>query len=352
MVYAYFFAVVLLTIVGCSTLSIPSFGKLPTGERLARIQQSPNYDTLQHKFKNQSPTTIRTTNKSTFRWVYDYLFPKNAALLVPTQKVPAQYTNLTTLADNHIVWLGHSSYFMKADNKNILIDPVFHSAAPLSFIVKPFPAEYNYSATDLPEVIDILIITHDHWDHLDYKLMKQIKSRIKHVVCTLGVGSHLEYWGFLPANITELDWYQEATVDNLQFTSLPTRHFSGRGLKRAQTLWGSFLLQTSQKQVYIGGDSGYGTHFAQIGKQYPQIDFAILENGQYNEDWANLHTLPPELPKVMENLKAKRYFTGHNSKFKLSQHPWDEPLQTLKKIKNEHPDWQIEEPKIGRPMAI
>lgn len=250
-----------------------------------------------------------------------------------------------------MVWFGHSSYFIRLDDKNLLIDPVFNEASPVSFMVKPFDAEYNYSTNDIPN-IDLLIITHDHWDHLDYKAIKELKGRISKILCPLGVGSHLEYWGFSPEQITELDWDEETSLLDMKITCLPTRHFSGRGLLPTKTLWGSFMLQAQDKTVYVGGDSGYGKHFSRIGAQFPNIDFAILENGQYDEDWKHIHTQPYELPKVMKELGAKLYFTGHNSKFELAKHSWQEPLETIKKIQETEPEIHLLTPKIGRVEAF
>ncbi|MGP1500620.1 MAG: MBL fold metallo-hydrolase [Bergeyella cardium] len=329
-------------------LNTPKFGKLPSGERLKRIEASPNYKN--GKFVNLEHTPQLTSDKSFIQSLYEYLF-KKAKSSKPTTKVPAEKTNLSNIPNNSMVWFGHSSYFIRLDDKNLLIDPVFNEASPLFFMVKPFDAEYNYSTNDIPN-IDLLIITHDHWDHLDYKAIKKLKGRISKILCPLGVGSHLEYWGFSPEQITELDWDEETSLLDMKITCLPTRHFSGRGLLPTKTLWGSFMLQAQDKTVYVGGDSGYGKHFSRIGAQFPNIDFAILENGQYDEDWKHIHTQPYELPKVMKELGAKLYFTGHNSKFELAKHSWQEPLETIKKIQETEPEIHLLTPKIGRVEAF
>ena len=230
--------------------NLPSFGKTPSGERLARIQQSPNY--REGKFQNLEPTLQFTSDDNILKTAYHYFFP-DVQDLNPSTPIPAVQTDLQSLPNNAMVWLGHSSYLLNVNNTRVLVDPVFHSASPFSFMVKPFKATYNYSSADMPDSIEVLVLTHDHWDHLDYTAMKELKSRIQHVVCPLGVGAHLEYWGFDPAKITEMDWQENTTVANLKFTCLPTRHFSGRGLKRAQSLWGSFMLETGTYTIYIGG---------------------------------------------------------------------------------------------------
>lgn len=176
--------------------------------------------------------------------------------------------------------------------------------------------------------IDLLIITHDHWDHLDYQTVKRLKGRIGKVICPLGVGEHFESWGFGKEDITELDWQENTiTSEGLTVHCLPARHFSGRGVTSNQTLWASFLLETLSGNIYLGGDGGYDKHFLKIGEDYPRIDLAILENGQYSENWKHIHTMPQELGSVAKDLKAKRVITVHHSKYALSKHPWDEPLK-------------------------
>ena len=350
MLYIFLGLIILIAIIAAIILNQAEFGKLPSGERLARIEKSPNYKN--GKFHNLSETPQLTSDKSFFENLYLFIFPE-VKDLKPSRKIPAIQTNLkeTPLNEDIMVWLGHSSYYMQVSGKRLLVDPVFHSASPFSFMVKPFDAEYNYSSADLPE-IDLLIITHDHWDHLDYTVMKEMKDKIKKVLCPLGVGAHLEYWGFKPEQITELDWNEKTFIDNMKFTCLPTRHFSGRGIQPTKTLWASFMLESEKNTLYIGGDSGYDTHFIEIAKQFPNIDLAILENGQYNEDWRYIHLLPEDLHKAMKDLKAKRYFAGHNSKFALGRHSWYEPLNTIDKITKQDSKIHAITPKIGEIVKL
>ena len=181
--------------------------------------------------------------------------------------------------------------------------------------------------------IDYLVISHDHWDHLDYHTVKQLKGRIGKVVCPLGVGEHFEHWGFDKSRIIELDWKESATLSQ-QFIihCLPSRHFSGRGLTPNQTLWASFLLETPDRKIFIGGDGGYGSHLKQIGEQFPDIDLAILENGQYNEDWKYIHTMPSLLEQTIKDLRVHRVLTVHHSKYALARHRWDEPLKNARNL--------------------
>ncbi|GJH40014.1 MBL fold metallo-hydrolase [Capnocytophaga sp. HP1101] len=348
MLYTILILVAIIGIGAAIVLNLPNFGAIPSGERLARIEQSPNYRDGQ--FQNLEHTPQLTSRNSFWQTLYEYFFP-DVKDLSPAEVLPAVQTDLSTLPDNSMVWFGHSSYLLNLNQKKILVDPVFYSGSPFWFMVKPFKATYNYSSADMPAVIDILVLTHDHWDHLDYTVMKELKDRVQHVVCPLGAGAHLEYWGFDPAKITELDWQDETTVDSLKFTCLPTRHFSGRGLRRAKSLWGSFMVETGTYTVYIGGDGGYGKHIAEIGKRFPHIDLALMENGQYNENWKYIHFLPEDLRKALNEIGAKRYFTGHNSKFVLAQHPWYEPMRNVQAYAKED-SLNVITPKIGEVVHI
>jgi L-ascorbate metabolism protein UlaG (beta-lactamase superfamily) len=202
-------------------------------------------------------------------------------------------------------------------------------ASPVSFFNKPFKGTDVYKPEDIPE-IDYLIISHDHWDHLDYNTVMALKDRIGKVICGLGVGAHFEYWGFDKEDIIELDWNESASLNNgFKVYCLPARHFSGRGLSPNQSLWASYLIETPTQKIYIGGDSGYDTHYAEIGKQFGNIDLAILENGQYDKDWRYIHLLPENIIRAFKDLNAKKLFTVHHSKYALGNHPWDEPLKNI-----------------------
>lgn len=309
-------------------INLPKFGRTPRGERLERIKQSANYS--DGKFHNRHITPQFATDKNMFSVMLDFLFSKNKDVR-PDKPVPAIKTDLKSIGKdrNYFVWFGHSSSLIQADGKRILIDPVFESASPVSFFNKPFRGTDIYKPQDMPG-IDYLIITHDHWDHLDYDTVIKLKDRIGKVICPLGVGEHLEYWGFDKANIIELDWDEQATPDdNFTIYCLTARHFSGRSFSPNSTLWASFMLQTPSLKIYIGGDGGYDTHFAEIGKQFPDIDIAIMENGQYNNDWKYIHLMPEYLVKAIKDLNPRKVFTVHNSKYALARHAWTEPLDNI-----------------------
>lgn len=325
--------VIVIGMAGIIFVRQPQFGRLPQGERLERIKKSPHYKNGQ--FHNLHSTLMMTADKGRLEVLWDFIFKKEEGLR-PQEEIPAIKTELKNMGrdENILVWFGHSSYFIQLDGKRILVDPVFCAAAPLSFLNRPFKGTDIYKPEDMPD-IDYLVITHDHWDHLDYNTVVRLKNRVGKVICPLGVGEHFEYWGFDKSRLVELDWFEDAGLDEgFLIHCLPSRHFSGRFLESNRSLWASFLIETPSQKIYMGGDGGYDTHFAGIGKKYPGINLAILENGQYNEDWKYIHTMPACLTRVAEDLGADKYLTVHHSKYALARHRWDEPLRNAMNLKD------------------
>lgn len=319
---------VILAVMGPIIVHLPRFGKAPSGERKQRISRSPNF--RRGHFCNLDDVELRLSWRKMRRVLRKHVFKKKKIALKPEQPLNMAKHDLKSLpADRDFyVWFGHSSYLLSLHGTSVLVDPTFCTAAPFSFVNKPFSGTDAYLPEDMPDHIDYLMITHDHYDHLDYKTILRLKDRVDRVVCPLGVGSHLERWGVDPAHIVEMDWddvFDAGT--SWRIVCLPSQHFSGRAMRRNNTLWASFLLQTPYGNIFAGCDGGYGPHFKQIGKRFPNIDLAILENGQYNELWAPIHTLPPFLGEEAVDLGAKQIITVHHSKYALALHPWDEPLQ-------------------------
>ncbi|MBZ4043797.1 MBL fold metallo-hydrolase [Flavobacterium hibisci] len=310
----------------------PRFGKKPSGERLALIKKSPQFKN--GRFENISFTPELAEGYGYFEVLYEFFF-KKVDRKIPTDTIPSIKTNLHELSpdQNIMVWFGHSSYFIQLEEKRFLIDPVFSgNASPIYGSTKSFKGTDIYTSDDFPE-IDYLLITHDHYDHLDYKTIMDLKPKIKTVICPLGVGSHFEFWKFRVENIIEKDWHEKVELDqNLTLYTTPSRHFSGRSINRCNTLWTSFVLETKDFKMYLGGDSGYDSHYAEIGKKYGPFDIALIDNGQYNEKWKYIHNMPEDVLKAMKDLKAKRAFPVHNSKFPLSLHSWDEPLVKITEL--------------------
>lgn len=308
-----------------------SFGKAATGDRLNRILHSPNYS--KGKFQNQSFTPDIAEDVSIFKVLNDFLFNRSKRNK-PARVLPSQKTNLMSLDPEKdvLIWFGHSSYLMQIDGKKILVDPVFcgHSS-PFSFMVQSFKGSDVYTAEEMPS-IDYLVVTHDHWDHLDYQTIVKLRPKVGKVITGLGTGAHLESWGFEPDRIIEMDWNEQADLGNgFLVTATPGRHFSGRGVKRNQSMWASFVLQTPSKKIFIGGDSGYDTHFAKIGNEHGPFDLALLECGQYNNSWRYIHMMPEQTVQAAIDLKAKVLMPVHWAKFALALHAWDEPIERVTK---------------------
>ncbi len=324
-----------ISIVIFGILKQSKFGKLPSGEQLEVITESPNY--RNGSFQNIHHTPDITEGYTYFSVLYEFLFTKRPRLR-PIDSIPSTKVDLIHLdpKEDVLVWFGHSSYFMQIDGKKMLIDPVFSGyASPFSFATKAFKGTDPYSTDDIPE-IDYLFITHDHWDHLDYQALKNLKPKINKVICGLGVGGHLEHWGYKRDIIIEKDWNEGIDLDTgFMAHTAPARHFSGRAFRRNKTLWTSFVLETPTMKIYIGGDSGYDTHFAEIGEAFGEFDLVILENGQYDEKWKYIHMMPGEVLQAAKDLNAKRLFPVHSSKFAISHHPWDDPLKQITELNKE-----------------
>lgn len=331
-------------------MSQERFGKLPSGERLEKIQQSPNY--RDGSFQNLSHTPDLTEGASYWTVAKKFIFGKDKRS-EPKDNIPSMKTDLFTLDPNQdiLVWFGHSSYYMQLEGKRILVDPVLSGyASPFSFTTKAFKGTDQYTVEDIPE-IDYLFISHDHYDHLDHKTIKKLKPKIKQVICGLGTAEHLEYWGYDPLIIIEKDWNESFDIGHFTVHTVPARHFSGRLFKRNQSLWMSYVLQTPNLKIFIGGDSGYDTHFADIGEKFGPFDLSIMENGQYDDSWNLIHLMPDQFLQAARDLKSKRVFPVHGSKFALANHAWDEPLVRITELNR---DLQVPliTPIIGEPVYL
>lgn len=344
---------VIFIILFITIINLPVFGKLPNGLRLAAIRHQPNYKN--GSLQNLSVTPMQPEGISFFTVLKEFLFGKHPDKS-PVNALPyikPQLNNIPDHSETEIIWFGHSSYLIKINGYRILVDPIFSKTpSPFSFVGgKAFKGTDFVKAEDF-ENLDVLVITHDHYDHLDYHSVLKIAPKTKKIVTSLGVGAHLEKWGISADKINELAWDESVSISaGINFTAVPARHFTGRKFKRNQTLWSAFILQTPDQKLFLGGDSGYDTHFAEIGQQYGPFDIAMLECGQYNAYWPYIHMFPEQTVQAAIDLKARVLLPVHWAKFSLAMHPWNEPIERVVVAAN-HLKQPIVTPKLGETIVL
>ena len=347
--------VTILIVIGLSASVIlfmqqGTFGRDPAGIRLDRINHSPNY--RDGAFQNLEFTPVMPENVSYMGMMKDFI--KKDKDNIPPQPIPSIKTDLKSLSDTvpTIVWFGHSSYLIKSKGVTVLVDPVFSGyTSPVSFFGKAFAGADVYKVDDMPD-IDMLVLSHDHYDHLDFETITRLIPKVKKFYTALGVGAHLERWGVPADRIVEFDWWESQPVStDISLTAVPARHFSGRSFVRGKTLWTAFVLKLHGYNLYLGGDSGYGPHFRAIGEKYGPFDLAILECGQYGKDWPHIHMFPEEVAQAAQDLRAKTILPVHWAKFSLAIHAWNEPIQRLTKEAAEK-NLNVTTPKIGEPLMV
>ena len=301
----------------------PTFGADPSGDSLKKIKASPNYHS--GRFSNLTETRISTRDPSEPLDLASWLNPpedKN-----PREPLPSKKFDAATLTPGSFVWLGHSTILFNTNSLIILTDPVFNRASPIPVFGKPFALQHSPSLASLPE-IDIVLISHDHYDHLDHVTITGLAETSTIFLVPLGVGAHLQRWGIPHSRITEFDWYDSHTIHNTEFTMTPARHFSGRGLtNRDKTLWGSWVVKSTSLNVFFSGDTGYFEDLKSIGKNHGPFDISFIENGAYHKDWAQIHMMPEESVQASVDINSKVYFPIHWGKFDLAQHRWKAPVK-------------------------
>ncbi|MDR0826750.1 MAG: MBL fold metallo-hydrolase [Desulfovibrio sp.] len=243
-------------------------------------------------------------------------------------------------------WLGHSTLIIELDGKRLLVDPVFGNAAPVPGIVRRYE-ESPLKREDLP-CIDYVLITHDHYDHLEYPTIKFLREkRETHFIVPLGVDSHLLEWGIPPARIHPLGWGKTYT-GGLDVTSEPTVHFSGRTFgSRNSTLWTSYVIRGKSQRIYISGDTGYGPHFSESGEKHGPFDAAFIEIDGWNPGWPKTHLFPKEVIKACRQLKAQALIPVHWGVFDLALHPWDESITILADLAAQTENINLQTPLLG-----
>jgi L-ascorbate metabolism protein UlaG (beta-lactamase superfamily) len=236
-----------------------------------------------------------------------------------------------------ITWMGHSSLLIEIDGKRILTDPVWSARASFSRHIGPkrfFPAPLPLE--QLPP-LDAILLSHDHYDHLDRDTIRKLAPVDTPVYCSLGVGRIIEDWGVNKTRIQEMDWGDSVTIGgDCSITATPARHFSGRGLtNRNQTLWSSFVIRGPVNNIFFGADSGWFPGFRDIGEEYGPFDLTLLEIGAYGEGWPDIHMGPEKATEAHVALRGQLMMPIHWGTFNLAMHAWREPVELLQRFAEE-----------------
>ena len=350
--------IVLGALITIGLFTYEPFGKIPSGKFLTRIEASPHYHETKEVFVNRRPDIKDTMTVGADFWadplgreVPNFLFNNNQtepAGLLPEERNPDLAAFEASDDSVKFIWLGHSTVLLSIDGHVILFDPVFSDhASPFPIAAKRFQPPVIH-LEDLPEV-DHIIISHDHYDHLDMETVKYfVNSNVKFIT-PLGVGSHLRYWGVDEARITELDWWEEANLDGMIYAATPSQHFSGRigVMHNDKTLWASWVIAGKTDSVYFSGDSGYDTHYKDIGRKYGPFDVVFMENGQYNESWRAVHNLPDEAITAFKDVGGTYLVPVHWGMFNLSVHNWFDPPKEITRLAKAE-DIKLITPRLGQ----
>jgi len=317
-------------------LGLPALGGRVVDARLERVQSSSNFDGA--RFKNAIETPMGLDGVSSV--AKEYLTGKQQR--EPELPIPIVVPERGSLVAGkgepmRVTWLGHSTTLLEIDGHLVLTDPVLGPrAAPVSwmgpkrFHPAPVPAE------KLPP-LDVIIVSHDHYDHLDYPTIKKLAHRETRWVTALGVGAHLEAWGVPPERITELDWWEATQVGELRITAAPSRHFQGRGPSAsAETFWASWAIQGPRHSAWFSGDTGpWDEGFAQIGERFGGFDLTMIEIGAWHPSWGNIHLGPDNAARVHELVGGRTMMPVHWGTFNLALHAWDQPIRRILELANQ-----------------
>lgn len=342
-----------LVIVGYLFLNYyPVFGGKPTREKSEDFKQYDHFS--EGKFVNQIPTHMDMKIGTTLSILKDFLKGNpNGKPDKPIPVVPLDSTPIHSLSDARITWFGHSAFLLEVDGKRLLLDPMFGNA-PSPFPIfgsKRYSKNLPFKIDDLPS-IDAVVFSHDHYDHLDYGTIKQLKNKVRQFIVPLGVGAHLTRWGIEREKISEHGWWSEWEWEGITFVCAPARHFSGRSLTdRNATLWCSWVIATQQLKIYFSGDSGYGPHFQTIGEKYGPFDVTLMECGQYDERWSAIHMVPEETVQAHIDVRGKTMIPIHWAAFTLAMHDWTDPIERVW-AEAKQKGVEISTPKIGETVII
>ncbi|MCQ6567417.1 MBL fold metallo-hydrolase [Bacillus mycoides] len=306
---------------------------------------------MKKKYMNQIPTDVSFNPKNIIGLMTDYF--KMKTKLRPVKNLPIVLSNKNNESLESVTWFGHSASLLKIEGKKLLLDPMFGDASspfPV-FNSKRYSGAFSLEHDELQE-IDAIIISHNHYDHLNYKSIMQLKDRAKHFYVPTGVAQYLIKWGISPSKISEHNWWDEITFDNIKLVCAPARHFSGRSMTdRDCSLWCSWLILGQETKVFFSGDSGYAPHFKEIGEKYGPFDLTLMECGQYDTRWSAIHMLPEETVQAHIDVKGELLVPIHWGAFTLALHEWSDPIERVTKEANRL-GVNIATPQIGEAITL
>ncbi|UKS31159.1 MBL fold metallo-hydrolase [Paenibacillus sp. HWE-109] len=327
----------------------PQFGRKPSQVKIQELTGSPQY--INGKFQNPVPTMMDTSLKTSLSILRD--FSKSSPNRRPASPPGMDVPSFEIDRETKVTWFGHSASLLTIDGKTLLLDPMFGRApSPFPWFGKGrYSGGLPFEIAELPE-IDAVLLSHDHYDHLDYGSIMKLKHKVKHFLVPLGVGGHLIRWGIKAESIAEYDWWDELTFEGLKLACTPATHFSGRSLTdRGATLWCSWVIQGQKSKVFFSGDSGYAPHFKEIGNKYGPFDLTLMECGQYDKRWSDIHMMPEETVQAHLDVKGKLLIPIHWGAFTLAVHDWNDSVSRAVRAAYES-DVAIATPRIGQTIHI
>lgn len=329
------------------------FGSKATKEQISRYAQSPNW--RDGKFQNLEETTMSINFQTLPKLLYKQFCERQER--EPKQPIPAMPFDkekfLAPSDASKIIWYGHSAALLRMNNQTLLIDPMLGpNASPIApFATKRFSSGTLDLIDEFP-TIDLLLLTHDHYDHLDLDSIKKLIPKVCQYYVALGTARHLIEWGVEESRITEFDWWDDQVFEEISVTFTPSRHFSGRGLTdRAKSLWGGWVFKTTEESIYWSGDGGYGEHFKVVGETLGPFDFGMMECGQYNENWHQIHMFPEEAVQAAIDARVHKAMPVHWAGFALAQHRWQDPIERFTKAADDK-KLIVQTPKIGEIFSL
>ena len=329
----------------------PTFGANQPA-RKAAFNDSPQY--RQGEFANTKVASLKVSGRTAITLLKD--MAKGNSHSRPHNPLGVELLDKSYLHNDQrsqAIWLGHSTFLLRMAGKLLLLDPMLGSTpSPIPLVGgKRFSQKMPIKVADLP-FIDAVLVSHDHYDHLDYGTIRRLKNRVGHFFVPLGVSSHLQRWGIPAERISECDWWDECQYESLQLSCTPARHFSGRNINnRNSTLWCSWVITDPDYRVFFSGDGSYGSHFQQIGEKYGPFDLTLMECGQYDRRWSASHMMPEQTVQAHIDLKGKVLLPMHWAAFVLAVHSWTEPIERVTGAAVNQ-DQEVATPRIGEPVII